>query len=86
MISFMIFPLSSTSDHAVALAGADISPAIRTDHDSDSQADRVMDTNEERDFADQGPPSDFKLEEDTQILATIGFSEPMENVHSGSCF
>ena len=50
------------------LAGADISPAIRTDHDSDS--DRIMDSDEEGDFAEQGPPSDFELEEDTQILAT----------------
>jgi hypothetical protein len=71
MISYMTSPLFSTRDHGAALAGADISPAIRTDHDSDSQADRVMDTNEEREFADQGPTSDFELEEDTQILATL---------------
>jgi hypothetical protein len=67
MISYMISPLSSTRDHAAALAGADIFPAIHADHDLDS--DEVMDTDEERDFADQGPPSDFELEEDTQILA-----------------
>jgi hypothetical protein len=32
-----------------------------------------MDTNGEHDFADQGPPSDFELEdsEDTQILASL---------------
>jgi hypothetical protein len=71
MISYMILPLPSTRDHAAALAGADIFPAKRTDHDSYSQADRIMDTNEEHDFADQGPPSDFELEEDTQILATL---------------
>ncbi len=67
--NFQFSPLPSTLDHAAALAGADISPAIRTDHDSDS--DRHMDTDEERDFADQGPPSDFELEDDTQILATL---------------
>jgi hypothetical protein len=67
MISYMISPLPSTCNHAAALAGADISPAIRTDHDSDSQADRVMDTNEEWDFADQDPPSDYEL----QILAAL---------------
>ena len=32
----MVSPLPSSNDHAVALAGADISPAIRTDHDSES--------------------------------------------------
>ncbi len=65
----MISPLPSSNDHAVALAGADLSPAIRTDHDSDS--DRVMDPDEQRDFADQGPPSDSDLDGDTQILATL---------------
>ena len=50
----MISPLPSSNDHAVALAGADISPAIRTDHDSVS--DQVMDPDEQRDYADQGPP------------------------------
>ena len=30
-----------------------------------------MDTDEERDFADQGSPSDFELEDDNQILATL---------------
>ena len=67
----MISPLPSSNDHAVqvALAGADISPAIRTDHDSDSG--RVMDPDEERDFADQRPPSDSDLDGDTQILATL---------------
>jgi hypothetical protein len=56
--SYMISPLPSTRDHAAALAGADFCPAIRSDHDSDS--DRVIDSDEERDFADQGPPSDFE--------------------------
>ncbi len=68
-LNFQFSSLPSTLDHAAALAGADISPAIRTDHDSDS--DRLMDTDEERVFADQGPPSDFELEDDTQILATL---------------
>ncbi len=44
------------ADHTAARAGADIRPVIRTDHDSDS--DRVMDPDEERNFVDQGPPSD----------------------------
>ncbi len=71
MISYMISQnfLPSTLNHAAALAGADISPAIHTDLDSDS--DQLMDTDEESDFADQGPPSDFELEDDTQILATL---------------
>ncbi len=30
-----------------------------------------MDINGEHGFADEGPPSDFELEEDTQILATL---------------
>jgi hypothetical protein len=64
----MISPLPSSND-AVALAGADISPAIRTDRDPDS--DRVMDPDEQRDYADQGPPSDSDLDGDTQILATL---------------
>ncbi len=55
MISKMISKLRS-NDHAVALAGADISPAIRTDHDHDSDSDRVMDPDEQRDYADQAPP------------------------------
>ncbi len=65
----MISPLPSSNDQAVALAGADISPAIRTDHESDS--DRVMDPDEQRDYADQGPPSDSDLDGATQILATL---------------
>ena len=65
----MISPLPCSNNHAVALAGADISPAIRTDHDSDS--DRVMDPDEERDYGDQGPRSDSDLDGDTQILATL---------------
>ncbi len=65
----MISPLPCSNNHAVVLAGANISPAIRTDHDSDS--DRVMDSDEVRDYADQGPRSDSDLEGDTQILATL---------------
>jgi hypothetical protein len=70
MISYMISPLPSTSNHAAALAGADISesPAIRTDHDSNS--DQVMAPNEDSDFADQGFPSDFEMEEDTHSFET----------------
>ncbi len=52
--------------NAYSLAGADNPPALRTDHDSDK--DRVMDSDEASDFADQGPPTDMDLEEDTQIL------------------
>ena len=65
----MISPLPSSNNHAVVLAGADISPAVLTDHDSDS--DRVMDPDKQRDYADQGPPSDSDLDGDTQILATL---------------
>ncbi len=69
--SYMMSPLPSIrrDDHTTAVAGANFPPAIRTDHGSDS--DQVMDSLKERDFADQGPPSDFELEEDTQILATL---------------
>ncbi len=63
MISYMISTLPSSSDHAVALACADIY------HDSYSV--QIMDSDEERDFADQGHPSDFESEEDTHILATL---------------
>ena len=65
MISYLISPLPSARNHAAALAGADISPAIRIDHDSDS--DRVMnpDDSEQHDYADQGPPSDSDLDGDT---------------------
>jgi hypothetical protein len=69
VISRMISPLPSSNEHAVALAGADIFPAIRTDHDFDS--DRVMDPDEQRDYADQGLASDSDLDGDTQILATL---------------
>ncbi len=61
----MISPLPSSNGHAVALAGADISPAIRIVHDSDS--DRVMDPDEQCDYADQGPPSDSDLDGGTQM-------------------
>ena len=65
----MISPLPCSNNHAVVLAGADISPALHTDHDSDS--DRVMDPDEQRDYADQGPSSDSDLDGDTQIHATL---------------
>jgi hypothetical protein len=66
---FIDSPLPSSNGHAIALAGTDISPAIRIVHDSDS--DLVMDPDEQRDYADQGPPSDSDLDGDTQILATL---------------
>ncbi len=65
----MISPLPSSNNHAVALASANISPAIHSDHDSDS--DRVINPDEQRDYADQSPPSDSDLDGDTQILATL---------------
>jgi hypothetical protein len=65
----MISPLPCSNNHAVVLAGSEISPAIRTDHNSDSG--RVTDPDEQRDYADQGPPSDSDLDGDTQILATL---------------
>jgi hypothetical protein len=39
--------------------------------DGERDADRDMDYDEQRDFADQGPPNDEDLEEDEQILATL---------------
>jgi hypothetical protein len=72
----MILPLPYSNNHVVALAGADISPAIRTDSDSD----RVMDPDEQRDYADQGPPSDSDLDGETQILATLLKHIPEYNI------
>ncbi len=37
------------------------------DSDSYSEADQIVDSDEERDISDQGPPSDFESEEDTQM-------------------
>jgi hypothetical protein len=66
MISYMISPLPSTCNHVAALAGADISPAIRTDNHSDS--DRVMDSDEERDFADQALPQTLSWKKTSRFL------------------
>ena len=49
---------------------ADPAPAQRAD-DRDADLDRPMDSDEERDYADQDPPSDMDMEEDAEILATL---------------
>jgi len=57
-----------------SLAAADIPPAQHADSDAidgGHDADREMDSDEERDFADQGPLTDMDMEEDAQILATL---------------
>ena len=55
-----------------SLAAADIRPAQRAAELSGGpEADRDMDADEERDFADQDPLSDQDMEDDTQILATL---------------
>ncbi len=40
-------------------------------HEHDADLDRPMDSDEERDFADQDPLSDMDMAEDAQILATL---------------
>ena len=58
-----------------SLAEADIQPApliaARNDaiYDGERAADRDMDYDEQRDFADQGPLTGMDLEEDEQVLA-----------------
>ncbi len=55
-----------------SLAAADIPPAQSADAiDGGHDADREIDSDEERDFADQGPLTDMDIEEDAQILATV---------------
>ena len=41
------------------------------EHDADLARDRPMDSDEERDYADQTPLSDMDMEEDAEILATL---------------
>ena len=55
------------------LAEADIPPAQSRDpvQDGAHDADRQMDFDEERDFADQGPLTDIDMEENAQLLATL---------------
>ena len=55
-----------------SLAAADIPPAHSAHAiDGGHDADREMDSDEERDFADHGPLTDMDMEEDAQILATL---------------
>jgi hypothetical protein len=42
-----------------------------TPHERDADLDRPMDSDEERDFADQGPLTDMGMKEDSQISATL---------------
>ena len=53
-----------------SFAAADPAPAQRAD-DRDADLHRPMDADEERDYADQDPPSDRDMEEDAEILATL---------------
>ncbi len=52
-------------------------PAQRADandgghHEHDADLDRPMDSDEERDYADQNTLSDMDMEEDAEILATL---------------
>ena len=54
-------------------AGAEIPPAPRADaiDDCEREPDTVMDSDEERDFADQGLMTDMNMQEDDRILATF---------------
>ena len=55
-----------------SLAAADIPPAHSAHAiDGGHDADQEMDSDKERDFADQGPLTDMDMEEDAQILATL---------------
>ncbi len=58
--------------HYIFFAAADPPPDQRADgNDDDRDADRPMDFDEERDFADQGPLTGRDMEEDAQILAIL---------------
>jgi hypothetical protein len=74
MLSYMI---SYMKHHDVltnlsCLAAADRPQAQRADaSDADHDPDRSMDSDEERDFADQGPLTDMDMEEDAEMLALL---------------
>ena len=54
------------------LAAADRPQAQRADaSDANHDPDRSMDSDEERDFADQGPLTDMDMEEDAEMLALL---------------
>ena len=53
-------------------AAADPPPAQRADVTNDNHAqDRPMDSDEERDYADQGPLTEMDMEEDAKILTLL---------------
>ncbi len=54
------------------LAAADHPQAQRAEaSDADHDPDRSIDSDEERDFADQGPLTDMDMEEDAEMLALL---------------
>jgi hypothetical protein len=56
----------------VCPAAADLRPAQRAvETDDDHEPDRLMDIDEERDFADQGPLTDMDMQEDAEILSLL---------------
>ncbi len=61
--------------HYICLAAAEAAEPPENQRadasDDDLDADRPMDFDEERDFADQGPLTDRDMEEDVQNLATL---------------
>ncbi len=63
--------MSCFSSEAVDSAPAQRADANVGGHDCDADLDQPMDSDEERDFADQDPLSDMDIEEDAQILATV---------------
>jgi hypothetical protein len=76
MISYMILDMISCIkmrfSYFLCPAAADPRPAQRADEtDDDHEPDRLMDIDEERDFADQGPLTDMDMEEDAKILSIL---------------
>ena len=73
MISYMIFSIYviSSMTCCCSLAAAERADANDGGHERDADLDRPMDSDEERDFADQGPLTNTDMEEDAQILATL---------------
>ena len=55
---------------ACSPTGANTPPQPAID-DGERDPDRLMDSDEERDFADQGPMTDMEMQEDDRILATL---------------
>ena len=69
MISYIIYDIISYIIYYIcSLVGTDIPPTQRVDaiDDGKSNPDLVMDHNEERDFADQGPLNYMEFRKGTQ--------------------